>query len=556
MEAGVPAALAGTAAVHALAVVLLAPVLLVVFCGAGRGHEPLWRPDAASEFEVGTQLRPWTIMDEGMDYILDNCQSMAAVNNIYLIVIMHQEHRPFQARKFPHNPARGSFEAEDSTVCFFPDMERYGTIKPTLSRHDWIRETDWLRLTVEACRSRGLGVGAEISHYPIPKSLLKRNPDWQQKDIHGKPVGNLFCPHHPDVRRHVLALFSDIAADYDVDYIQTCQWLFTAKDVDRGGTCFCGHCVEAAKRTGFDMEAAIPLLRANRDAQPERDRWLAFRRDATTAFYREIAEEIRRANPRCHLRLNDVYSWRGRDPSRRGLDIAAVGRHLGSLVNQDHQEQLGRADEDFSDRKKWLADNRRHLGPGKPLICGIAPRMRATPELVRRGIEVAVRHPARINGLALKHYDGASFSLLRAFKQGMIEAGVRGLAPTIGKEVEEMELEGYEPFREELAEERGVETTGTGRASYVFDRPSGVYDVRITYYDERDGRSRVRLLVAGAERASFRLDEDCDCWRWRMFKGLRVKRGDTVTLIGEADGGERARLDYIEFIPRPGGGTR
>ena len=40
----------------------------------------------------------------------------------------------------------------------------------------------------------------------------------------------------------------------------------------------------------------------------------------------------------------------------------------------------------------------------------------------------------------------------------MIEAGVQGLSPTIGKEVEEMNLEGYSPFEEELVEEWGVET--------------------------------------------------------------------------------------------------
>ena len=64
---------------------------------------------------------------------------------------------------------------------------------------------------------------------------------------------------------------------------------------------------------------------------------------------------------------------------------------------------------------------------------------------------------ARIDGLALKHYDGASFSLLRAFKQGMIEAGVQGLTHTLGKEVEAMKLEGYTSFEEELAEEWGVD---------------------------------------------------------------------------------------------------
>ena len=50
---------------------------------------------------------------------------------------------------------------------------------------------------------------------------------------------------------------------------------------------------------------------------------------------------------------------------------------------------------------------------------------------------------------------------MRAFKQGMIDAGVEGLIPCLGKEVEEMVLENYSPFEEELVEEWGVETDGT-----------------------------------------------------------------------------------------------
>ena len=85
------------------------------------------------------------------------------------------------------------------------------------------------------------------------------------------------------------------------------------------------------------------------------------------------------------------------------MDIQALSPYLGSIVNQDHQEQYGRKDETFELRRKWLATNRQLLGPDKPLICGIAPRMAASPELVREGIKVALEHPARVDGLALKH---------------------------------------------------------------------------------------------------------------------------------------------------------
>jgi hypothetical protein len=499
---------------------------------------------------VGTQIRPWTIHDEGMGYILDNLQSMAGVNNLYLIVVMHEEHRPFQAPEFPHNPARDVFNAEDSRVSFFPDLDRYGKIKPLLSDHPWIRETDWLRLVIDSCRARGMSVGAEVSHFPIPKALVRANLDWQQKTIDGEPWNpNRFCPNHPDTREYVLALFGDLAANYAVDYIQTCQYLFNNLDIDQGGTCFCRYCIAAAKETGFDLEAAIPVLKANKNARPERDQWMAFRQHSTTELYRRIAEKIHEGNPRCHLRFNDVLVWGGGEAIDYGMDMAAVAPYLGSLVNQDHTEQLGRENETFELRKKWLGDNRRSIGPDKHYVSGIATRMAATPELVRAGIKVALEHPARINGLALKHYDGASFGLLRAFKQGMIEAGVVGLPPTLGKEVEEMDLEGYVPFREELVEDWGVETTGTGTATHTFDHPSGTYDVRITYFDEETGRSTVRLFIAGKEVASFQMDEDTDCWRWRRFNNIRVNQDDEIKLVGKADQKEMARLDFIEFIP-------
>jgi hypothetical protein len=509
----------------------------------------VWKPDYTSEFEVGTQIRPWTIVDEGMPYILDNMQSMIGVNNLYMVVVMHQEHRPFHAPEFPHNPVRDTFDAEDSRVSFFPEWERYGKIKPLLSDHAWISETDWLQLMIDSCRARGLSVGAEISHFPIPKQLVRENPDLQQKKIDGEAwSSSRFCPNNPDVREYIIALYGDIASNYDVDYIQTCQFLFNNTDIDDGGTCFCPHCIAEAKKTGFDLEAAIPILKEDKNAQPERDKWTQFRIYSTTEFYRLIAEAIEEGNPDCHLRFNDVLGWGSGEAFDFGMDMKAVAPYLGSLVNQDHQEQRGQENETFEVRKKWLVRNRELIGPDKHYVSGIAARMAASPALVREGIKVALESPANINGLVLKHYDGASFSLMRAFKQGMIDAGVEGLIPCIGKEIEEMVLDNYSPFEEELVEEWGVETHGTGSATYKFDEPSDTYDIRITYFDQVDGQAEVKLFIAGEEKAVFKLDEDTDCWRWRRFDNISVKRGDEIKLVGRAHNDEKAKLDFIEFI--------
>ena len=132
----------------------------------------------------------------------------------------------------------------------------------------------------------------------------------------------------------------------------------------------------------------------------------------------------------------------------------------------------------------------------------------------------------------------------------MIEAGVQGLEPILGKEVEAMELEGYAQFDEELAEEWGIETTGTGSAFHWFNFRSGVYDVRITYFDDPVGQSEVKLVIAGTEKASFKMDEDCDCWRWRRFRNIEINKGDQVTLVVQADQEDLARLDFLEYIPK------
>jgi hypothetical protein len=405
---------------------------------------------------------------------------------------------------------------------------------------------------VDACRARGLAVGAEVSHFPIPKSVIKGHPDWQQRKIDGSSwSSSRFCPSNPEVREYVVALFGDLAANYDLDYIQTCQHLFDQNNaIDRGGTCFCRHCMAEAQRIGFDLKAAIPKLQGNPNGQPEKDNWLKLRKHSTTEFYRLISEEIKkvRQNPKCHLRYNDTYPYRGWVLEDVGMHLEEVSQYLGSLVHQDHEEQKGNPNETFDRRKAWLEKNRGLIGPEKPLVCGIAPRMKATPELVKAGIKVALEHPAKVDGLAFKHYDGASFGLMRAFKQGMIEAGVQGLTPVIGKEVEEMELDNFQRF-DDYVEEWGAETTGKGMASHRFDEASGTYDIRITYFDEAAGQSEVQLFVGDKEAIDFRLDEDVDCWRWRRFDNIQVSRGDTITLVAEADKKECVRLDYVEFIP-------
>ena len=265
-----------------------------------------------------------------------------------------------------------------------------------------------LKLVVDSLHARGLKAGAEVSHTYIPLEVLKDNPDIQQRDLYGKVLERP-CPNNPDVREYLLALYGDISKNYNVDFIQTCMWLFFPGNPEKGGSCFCQSCQNEAKAEGFDLAKAIPVLRENPNAQPQLDQWLKFRRNSTNKIYKLVGDRIHKSNPKIDFRLNDTYPFVGINDSSTGLYLEDIKEIINSCVIQEHTEQKGHAN---TLRESWLKLNRSLLGPDVPILSGIPTRMAATPELVKNAIQVAVDNG--VQGIAVKHYDGSPYSLLRA----------------------------------------------------------------------------------------------------------------------------------------------
>jgi hypothetical protein len=58
------------------------------------------------------------------------------------------------------------------------------------------------------------------------------------------------------------------------------------------------------------------------------------------------------------------------------------------------------------------------------MVSAIAVRPKATPELIREGVKIAVE--CGMNGITLGHYDGAEFPMLRAIRDGLKDTGKIG----------------------------------------------------------------------------------------------------------------------------------
>jgi len=493
-------------------------------------------------FEVSASLYPWDVHDEGINLMLDNLTSMAGVNSVYLIAVMHQEHRPFLGPNgtgpwlYIHNPARAEWNAEDSRAYFHPQLSLHGKIKPYLSTFSWLSEKDWLKLVIDSARARRLKVGVEVSHTYLPKDIYKSHPEYQQRDINNKPIGSMGapCPNNPDIREYLLALYGDLAKNYDVDFVQTCMLLFP--DINtRDGICFCESCQKEAKVNGFDMTAAMPILRDNPYAQPQLDQALNFRRVTTAKIYKMVVDRMRREKPNIDFRINDL------NDRSTGLCLEDLKTYITSVHMSTHTEQYGY---ERTDRKSRMETIRYFMGPDVALIPGIPVRILATPEIVKSSIKISVENGAK--GIALKHYDGANYSKLRAVRDGLSAAGVKGFVPHLGMEAEKMNLSGYVP--DSCLTEHCIKTTSTGTAKSSFTGASGIYDVVLSYVDEKDGQGTLTLAVSGKQKASWKLSEDVGCWRRKTIPNVKLKNGDEIKIFGVANGKEAARVDYIEFV--------
>ncbi len=113
----------------------------------------------------------------------------------------------------------------------------------------------------------------------------------------------------------------------------------------------------------------------------------------------------------------------------------------------------------------------------------------------------------------------------------------------------EVALRGRRPVLQTVAE--GLRATAT----VPFYEATARWDVTVRYLDEPDGASTFRLLVNGTEIGSFVADavvgetDSAEEEREHRFAGVDLQRYARVTVVGEADGGERARVIAVQFTP-------
>lgn len=411
--------------------------------------------------ELITGIYPWDIHDEGIEVILDNLQEIGC-NAAYMVALMHHEKRPCNHNYYPHNPVRKRYLAEDSRCYWKINDSEYANsrIKPLASDRAFLQGTDWLDIMTQALRKRGMKTGVEISHTPLDGTRGGNElADCIQRDIYGVPPGSPnftanshLCWNSQDAREYVCNIARDLARNHDVDIIQTCSWPFASGRQDLHpflgvllGGCFCKNCEEEAKKQGLDWNGIVKAIRwftdrlthrslealedsrlfAKSDSSPvmylletpEIYQWLKFRTVSLTRYYKELSEAIHSVKVEVDFRINTCW----RDTENYGMDLTQIKKYVNSIRMMDYTEQRGDPAL-IPGKAKWLANVRRQVGEDMTIIGGIAPRGKATPQMIRDSIFLLADEG--VDGLSFGFYDCAPMANLNAIKEGMANAGV------------------------------------------------------------------------------------------------------------------------------------
>lgn len=99
---------------------------------------------------------------------------------------------------------------------------------------------------------------------------------------------------------------------------------------------------------------------------------------------------------------------------------------------------------------------------------------------------------------------------------------------------------------------RPVAGSTSGRIRTPYEQPytamSGRYDVDIRYSEPQGARSRFRLSINGSAKGeSWQSAGDGPGWKTHTVRDVEVRRGDEIAVDVQADGGELARLDYVQL---------
>src|SRR5215472_1549193 len=228
------------------------------------------QPNPTERF-VGIQMGPHSMLDEGIDRVLDRLQGEAGINS--LLVYSHtyytadgiRRKRTASVLAQDHGVPAKDLNTRNLPYVWVRHHEEYfrNTILrhlPVDSRQEYAGH-DLFAEMLEPVRKRKMKLYARILE-PFSADMAGLVPNWVKVltiDAYGRP-GRLPCFNNPDYRNFWLATSEDMFRTYELDGFQFgAERSGPLSGLVLNGTppyCFCPHCRARGREKGIDVERA------------------------------------------------------------------------------------------------------------------------------------------------------------------------------------------------------------------------------------------------------------------------------------------------------------
>ncbi|UCH35599.1 MAG: twin-arginine translocation signal domain-containing protein [Armatimonadota bacterium] len=156
-----------------------------------------------------------------------------------------------------HQP--GNDYTVEAGLYFAPDPKLYrdSGVAPRRAPSAGMESYNALAEVSKAARKVGVGAYAWISDYD-QRLVAADYPELRVVGPDGKPADSeWFCPNNPRARAYVVALYEDVARNYDVDGFFMDRIRYSSPTA----VCYCKWCREAMERSGLDAERVMSTMR-------------------------------------------------------------------------------------------------------------------------------------------------------------------------------------------------------------------------------------------------------------------------------------------------------
>jgi hypothetical protein len=244
--------------------------MAVLPLAAAPAPQPQQQNAAAKPF-VGIQMGPHSMLDEGIDRVLDRLQTECGINS--LLVYSHtyytadgiRRKRTVNVLAQDHGVPARDLNTRRLPYVWVKHHEEY--FRNTILRHlpvgasDEYASHDLFAEMLEPIRKRGMKLYARILE-PFTPEMAGLLPNWVKVltvDAYGRP-GRLPCFNNPDYKNFWLATSEDMFRNYELDGFQFgAERSGPLSNLLMGGAtpyCFCQHCRARGREKGTDPERA------------------------------------------------------------------------------------------------------------------------------------------------------------------------------------------------------------------------------------------------------------------------------------------------------------